>query len=150
MKVLAIMLMLMLGTAQADPAAQVVVLRGEVTANDAALVQGSLINVGDKLVAGEKSFAVLQFSDGSSVTIRPDSVLFLEEYSYLEGDSKARLDLVQGGLRILTGAIAKKDPDAYTVSTPVALMGVRGTEFSIYLLPDGCTQVDPGCSALME
>ena len=49
---------------------------------------------------------------------------------------EATLSLVEGGLRVITGAMAKNNPENYKVKTPVALMGVRGTEFSIFLCGD--------------
>ena len=68
------------------------------------------------------------------MTLRPNSEMYLEEYSYMRGEDNAKFNLISGGLRIVTGVIAKSDPDRYLVQTPVALMGVRGTEFSIQLL----------------
>ena len=55
MKKLALALLLTCGTAQADDVAQVVALRGTVTANTIVLQQGSPINVGDRLIAEDKS-----------------------------------------------------------------------------------------------
>jgi len=133
MKKLLLLLALLAFNVEAD-VAQVVALRGTVSANKIELKQGDYVDVGDRLVSGEKSFIILQFIDGARVTLRPDSEMYIEEYSYLEGDDKGRFDLVSGGLRIVTGAIAKSDPEQYVLSTPVALMGVRGTEFSIQLI----------------
>jgi hypothetical protein len=115
--------------------ATVVAIRGDVATQETVLAQGAGVNVGDTITSQDKSFAVLQFVDGAKVTIRPDSSLVIEEYSYLEGDKdNAKLNLLSGGLRIVTGAMAKTSPDDYTLETPVALMGVRGTEFSIQLM----------------
>ena len=128
-------LLLLANTAVAD-VATAVAIRGDVYANDVKISQGSALKVHDHIITNDKSFVVLQFVDGARVTVRPDSHFVIEEYSYLEGDDRGRFDLVSGGLRIVTGAIAKTDPDNYTLSTPVALMGVRGTEFSIQLMED--------------
>lgn len=107
-----------------------VAIRGEVTTEQGQLSQGSQIYVGDTVTTAEKSFAVISFEDGSKVTVRPDSVLLVQKYDY----DSAKLDLVSGGLRIITGTIAKENPDNYLLDTPVALMGVRGTEFSIQMI----------------
>ena len=113
--------------------ATVVAIRGEVEVNGAQTTQGEWMDVGDKVEAKDRSFAVLQFTDGSKVTVRPSSVFVIENFSYMEGNDEARFALATGGLRIVTGAIAKSNPENYTLNTPVALMGVRGTEFSIQL-----------------
>jgi hypothetical protein len=119
----------------------VVASRGEVSAvadgSSRELKQGDFVYVNDEIQTGARSFAVLQFTDGAKVTVRPDSKLVIETYLYAGNDSdEATLSLVSGGLRVITGAMAKTHPENYKVRTPVALMGVRGTEFSIQLCGD--------------
>lgn len=131
MKILKLLLPLLLAPQIAcAQVATVVAIRGEVTTEQGQLSQGSQIYVGDTVTTAEKSFAVISFEDGSKVTVRPDSVLLVQKYDY----DSAKLDLVSGGLRIITGTIAKENPDNYLLDTPVALMGVRGTEFSIQMI----------------
>lgn len=125
-----------------DSTALLVASRGDVFAEleaaRRALAQGDSVEEEERIITGEKSFAVLQFVDGAKVTVRPNSVLDIKEYRYSGGDENAAtLSLVQGGLRIITGAMAKAEPESFKVETPVALMGVRGTEFSIVLCDDG-------------
>ncbi len=125
----------------ADVSATIVASRGLVSAvtesSERSLSQGDTIFVSDQVITSERSFAVLQFVDGAKVTIRPNSALVIEEYVYSGGDEDAAtLSLVEGGLRVITGAMAKQHPENYKVKTPVALMGVRGTEFSIMLCGD--------------
>ena len=126
---------------QQDSSGMVVASRGEVIAlsNGCSreLRQGDFIYVEDEIITSNRSFAVLQFEDGSKVTVRPDSTLIIESYLF-NGDAndEATLSLVEGGLRVITGAMAKSNPENYKVKTPVALMGVRGTEFSVMLCGD--------------
>jgi hypothetical protein len=124
-----------------DSSGMVVASRGEVMAlsngGSRELKQGDFIYVSDEILTSARSFAVLQFTDGAKVTVRPDSTLIIEQYLYAGNDSdEATLNLVSGGLRVITGAMAKSNPENYKVRTPVALMGVRGTEFSIMLCGD--------------
>ena len=124
-----------------DSSGMVVASRGEVIAlsngGSRELKQGDFIYVKDEIMTTNRSFVVLQFEDGAKVTVRPDSTLIIEQYLY-NGDAgdEAELNLVSGGLRVITGAMAKTNPENYKVRTPVALMGVRGTEFSIMLCGD--------------
>ncbi len=125
-----------------DSTALLVASRGEVFAelesDRRALSQGDAVEEEERIITGDKSFAVLQFVDGAKVTVRPNSVLDIKEYRYSGGDENAAtLSLVQGGLRIITGAMAKAEPESFKVETPVALMGVRGTEFVVVLCDDG-------------
>ena len=127
--------------AQEDSVGMVVASRGEVIAmsngGSRLLKQGEFIHVSDEIITSNRSFAVLQFEDGAKVTVRPDSTMIIESYLYNgDGDDEATLSLVEGGLRVVTGAMAKSNPENYKVRTPVALMGVRGTEFSVMLCGD--------------
>jgi hypothetical protein len=56
------------------------------------------------------------------------------------GDKKdeAVLSLVKGGLRTISGQI---DKSAYTMETPTATLGIRGTVFDVYIKADGTTVV---------
>ena len=125
-----------------DSSGMVVASRGEVIAlsngGSRELKQGDFIYVNDEIMTTNRSFVVLQFEDGAKVTVRPDSTLIIEQYLY-NGDAgdEAELNLVSGGLRVITGAMAKNNPENYKVRTPVALMGVRGTEFSVILCGEG-------------
>jgi len=124
-----------------DSSGMVVASRGEVIAmsngGSRELKQGDFIYVNDEIITSNRSFAVLQFEDGAKVTVRPDSTLIIEQYLYNgDGNDAATLNLVEGGLRVITGAMAKTNPENYKVRTPVALMGVRGTEFSVMLCGD--------------
>lgn len=125
-----------------DSTALLVASRGEVyaelQADRRALAQGDAVEEEERIITGDKSFAVLQFVDGAKVTVRPNSVLDIKEYRYNGSDENAAtLSLVQGGLRIITGAMTKAEPESFKVETPVALMGVRGTEFTVVLCDDG-------------
>jgi len=125
----------------ADNAGMVVASRGEVIAmsngGSRELKQGDFVYVDDEIMTSNRSFAVLQFVDGAKVTVRPDSTMIVETYLYNGNDEDAAtLSLVSGGLRVITGAMAKSNPENYKVRTPVALMGVRGTEFSVMLCDD--------------
>jgi hypothetical protein len=124
-----------------DSAGMVVASRGEVIAlangGSRELKQGDFVYESDEIITSNKSFAVLQFVDGAKVTVRPDSTVIIEQYLYNGNDGDAaELSLVSGGLRVITGAMAKTHPENYKVRTPVALMGVRGTEFSVMLCGD--------------
>lgn len=130
MRALLLSLILACSSALADDVATVVAIRGDVFADDEYVTQGMLIDEGSAVRAFDKSFVVLQFFDGAKVTVRPNSEIIITDYRV----EKANINLVEGGLRIITGAIAKSDPESYTVETKTALMGVRGTEFSLQIV----------------
>jgi hypothetical protein len=72
-------------------------------------------------------------SDNSLLSAGPNSTLTLARYEYDETTSQGRFDttLTAGSLAVVSGRIAKQSPDAMTVRTPRAILGVRGTEFVV-------------------
>lgn len=110
-----------------------------------ALKTGSHIFMNDTLVTDEKGEAQIVFTDNSTVTFRPDTNFYINEYNYNPKGGKAGkksagkyvMDLIKGGFRTVTGLVAKNNPNDYEVNTPVATIGVRGTEFSVVIAKNG-------------
>ncbi len=102
------------------------------------LAKGEAFFVGDQISTGKKSFAVVEFADGTKMTIRPESVFVIDEYLYNGSEEKAFFSLVKGGLRALTGLMGKRNTDAYRIRTPIATLGIRGTEFDMRLCGADC------------
>jgi len=99
------------------------------------LAEGSSISVGEVITTQRDSYAQLRFSDGGQVTLRPETQVKIEGYTYDEGrperDSFA-MQLFKGGLRSLTGLIGKRsnNRNAYRMVTSTATIGIRGTDYS--------------------
>ena len=58
------------------------------------------------------------------------------------GGGSAVLNLVRGGFRTITGLIGRRDKAAYQLKTPVATIGIRGTDFSVYQCTGNCNSDD--------
>ena len=54
----------------------------------------------------------------------------------------AVLSLLRGGFRTITGLIGKQDKAAYQLKTPVATIGIRGTDYSVYQCSSNCANAD--------
>ncbi|MEM6934178.1 MAG: FecR domain-containing protein [Pseudomonadota bacterium] len=74
--------------------------------------------------------AKMQLDDGSSLTLGANSDLVIDDFVYQpERDSgRASLRLLQGIMRMLSGRMR---PGSYSVSTRIAVLGIRGTSFTI-------------------
>jgi len=95
------------------------------------LKAGDAISEGDTLTVGRDGWALLEMSDGASITLRPDTRLRIDAYRNPEADpsaARAWLSLLTGALRAVTGAIGHNTPTAYRIATPIATIGVRGTD----------------------
>ncbi len=116
--------------------AKVVAIKGEVVAGNKykrQLELGYPVYRTERIVSSANSYAQLQFVDGSSVTVQADSKFDITDYKYNEtGDENISVfELLQGGLRFVTGSLAKNDQDAFSLHTPAATVGVNGTEFTV-------------------
>ena len=104
------------------------------------LLGGSLFE-GDVLETAPRSVAVIVFLDESRVTLRADSKLRIDEYAYNRekpAQSNAFMRFLRGGIRVVSGLIAKARPRNYRLQTPVATIAVRGTGFELKCLEE-CT-----------
>ncbi|HZZ61331.1 MAG TPA: FecR domain-containing protein [Roseiarcus sp.] len=79
---------------------------------------------------GEASLAKLVFLDSTNLAIGPISRVTLDRFVYAGATSAQELtvNLAKGVFRFTTGALDKR---AYTISTPTASIGVRGTVLDI-------------------
>lgn len=98
----------------------------------------SVIYLKDTLITDNKSQAQIVFTDNSLMTFKPATKFSIDEYQY-NPQSKKRsvgkyiMSLIEGGFRTITGLVAKNNPSNYQVNTPVATIGVRGTDYAVYL-----------------
>lgn len=134
----------------ADPAGTVGYVKGVVSAKSNTggsrlLAKDAPIFSTDSIVTGDTSFVVLSFKDGTKMTIRPKSVFVISNYSFKKSNNdKASFRLLKGGLRSVTGSINKNKIEKMRITTPVATMGVRGTDFIARLCDGDCTNPKKG------
>lgn len=115
--------------------ATVVASRGGVYTEDGRLGVGDTVPADKIVYTLDNSFAVIKLDDGTQITVRPNTQVQIKDTP-----EEINVDLTKGGLRVLTGLVAKQEPENFKISTPVALMGVRGTEFSVAICEDECTE----------
>ena len=125
-------------TAKDTSVARIVDIKGDVYAqnrankntNERKLTMGMGLEAQDFLTSQPNSYAVMVFRDGEKVTLQPSSELDIVKYDFQQAGKKDQilLKLAAGGMRALTGSIGKKDHSAYALDTPVATIGIRGTE----------------------
>ena len=65
-------------------------------------------------------------TDGSRMTLRPDTVFRITQYTRGGDEESALLRLFRGGFRAVTGLVAKRGPDAFRVQTATSTI-VRGS-----------------------
>ena len=126
-----------------------------------AVDRGTAVRVGDRIETGAGGHVHLRFVDGARLSVRPLSRLQIENYSRSDEQSaltaiKFRLD--EGVVRSITGAWGEAARDRFRLNTPVAAIGVKGTDFvvksdanntlaSVYTGAIMLTPLSPACSA---
>lgn len=112
------------------------------------LSQKSEVNPGDVLTTQKDSYVQINFTDGSSMTMRPNSQMKLEAYQFDEGkpqEDNAFFRLIKGGLRTVTGLVGKRgNQDAYRIGTATATIGIRGSSGETLDCSQGCDGVVAG------
>jgi FecR protein len=101
-------------------------VQGTVGGATAPLGTGTSVYQNEVISTGDQSMAQLLFLDQTSLSIGPKSEVKLDRFVY-DPDRKQGdvvLEASRGAFRFITGA---QDPKSYTLKTPVATIGVRGT-----------------------
>ena len=103
------------------------------------LGEGAPVFETDVLTTGGNSTAVIGLTDGSRITVRPDTIVVLEEYAHGAEKESTLMRLFKGGLRALTGLISRRNPEnGFRLHTATAVVGVRGTEFDAWMCEGEC------------
>ena len=94
---------------------------------------GARLQEADVVRTGPDGSVGITMSDDSLLSAGPNSVLSLDRYAFDPTTHAGRFDttLNKGTLNVISGRIAKQSPDAMTVRTPHAVLGVRGTHFVV-------------------
>jgi hypothetical protein len=131
-----------------------------------ALAKGDPVYGGDVVETRASSYTLIRFTDQGSVLLRPNSKFQVEKYQYgaaapaaapaaatpgapapvapLQAATAATqpdssfFRLLKGGLRAVSGLVAHADYSHYLMSTPVATMGIRGTDYEVAMCEDAC------------
>lgn len=107
---------------------------------------------GETLATGAGSYALVKFIDDSEVVLKPVTMLAIDHFAFDHGkpaSDSAGLRLVRGGMRTVTGLLGKRNKEKFTLQTPSATIGIRGTTFFLEYLTgsdDGAaaSRLDPG------
>lgn len=108
------------------------------------LVRGDPVYLGDKVITGETGYVRLKMIDDAVLDLRCFSIMVIEEYALNDTSRRSILNLLQGSLQKVTGKIGKMTEDVYELRTPVASVGVRGTEYALRVFQT------KGCGGMLD
>ena len=125
-----------LAQAAAAPVASVALSVGDVKRISAQgtatpLTLGTGIAEGDRIITGDNAVAILVFNDEGRISLRANSELLVKHYKQdpAGADTLLEFELLRGAVRQISGQAARKQPERYRLNTPIATIGVRGTDF---------------------
>jgi len=88
----------------------------------------------DILETGPGAKLLVTFIDGTRLTLGPNADVIIDEFVYNPngGANNAALRVTGGAMRLVAGAVERiGGPQAVSVATPVATIGIRGTDFFV-------------------
>jgi hypothetical protein len=97
------------------------------------LTRGDVVNSGERLETGSKSRIQIRFTDGSFLSLQPNTTFGLDTYNYNRDkpdQSTLVFNFLKGSMRTISGAIGKVNRANYAIKTPSATIGIRGTDYA--------------------
>jgi hypothetical protein len=95
---------------------------------------------GDRIETGPIGTAQVRFRDDTKLVVGPNSSMVIDAFVFNANNTgnKISINVVKGAFRFITG---KSPKNAYSITTPTATIGVRGTEFDISIEREGTTRI---------
>ncbi|HEY9079629.1 tandem-95 repeat protein [Magnetovibrio sp.] len=112
---------------------EVTVIRADGTR--ATLQNGDAVLQGDILETSAEGAIGILLADGASLSMGANARMVLDEMVYDPGtqEGSIALSVMKGIFTMVSGEVAKVDPEAMLIHTPVATIGIRGTQIGLDL-----------------
>ena len=131
----------------AEAIGKVETLEGEVTVTRAdgtqdRLAVGDPVFQGDEIATGNGSLGVT-LADQTTFSMAANGQITLDEMIYDPSTQEGTIafSVTEGLFTFVSGMVAKTDPNAMAINTPVATIGIRGTQLGLEVKEDGVTNV---------
>ena len=96
--------------------------------------KGSIIKVHDQITTEANGHVHIRFVDQALMSLRPRTRLEIVRYDFnaeRPERSVVKFNLIEGVTRAISGDAAKAARDRFRLNTPIAAIGVRGTDFVV-------------------
>ena len=87
------------------------------------------ISLQDKVTTLGKSRAQILLLDQTAINLSQNAEIVIDKFLFGTEEDAVTLKISKGAFRFISGKVATKSPERVNVETPVAIIGVRGTEF---------------------
>jgi len=96
---------------------------------------GASVNIGAELATGADGYLYIKTTDGGFFILRPNSRARVLDYTIdpaQSANSRFKIELNRGVARSISGDAVKKSRQNFRFNTPVAAIGVIGTDFTVF------------------
>lgn len=121
--------------ALAAEAGRVVFVSGEVQLGRHAVALNDAVQEGDEISTGRNGYIYVKTVDDGLLVLRPSSRARIEAYHIDRqnpANTRVKLELLEGVARSVSGTGVKAARQNFRFNTPVAAIGVRGTDFTVF------------------
>ena len=128
-------LLLIAGAARAGEAGRVVLAVGDVQIAGQRVAPDSIVHEGDELATGADGYTYVKTIDDGFLILRPNSRARIVAYHIDAQDpanTRIKFELLSGVARSISGQAVKQARQNFRFNTPVAAIGVRGTDFTVF------------------
>lgn len=124
-----------MGQVHAAEAGKVIFATGSVQIADKAGAEGAAVQEGELLSTGADGFLYVKTVDNGLFILRPNTRARIVSYHIDRknpANTRVKLELISGVARSKSGDAVKQARQNFRFNTPVAAIGVRGTDFTVY------------------
>jgi len=121
--------------AHAGEAGRIIFVSGEVHTDNRATALNDAVQEGQELSTGKDGYVYLKTVDDGLLILRPASRARIVAYSVdrkVPSNTHVKLELLSGVARSVSGTAVKQARQNFRFNTPVAAIGVRGTDFTVF------------------
>lgn len=126
---------LMASAVQAAEAGKVIFVAGAAHVVDRKAAEGDAVQEGELLQTGADGFIYVKTSDNGLFILRPNTKARIVAYHIDKANpenTRVKLELISGVARSKSGDEVKRARQNFRFNTPVAAIGVRGTDFTVF------------------
>jgi hypothetical protein len=94
---------------------------------------GDIVQENDRISVRMASSVGISLSDETLISLGPNSAMVIDRFSFnpVTREGLVETSILKGTCRFVTGLIGWLNPGAIKVTTPTAVIGIRGTDFII-------------------
>lgn len=99
--------------------------------------QDQRLTAGTMVTTGADAQAILRFDDGQRVLLNQNTEFRIVDYRFDEAqprDDRSIFDILKGAARFVTGRLAQRNRNAFSLRAPQATIGIRGTDFMVAIV----------------